>query len=63
MEKYFFDKADVVRSVSAQLKNLQRGSQLTMTIERDLSGDYFVSTATTASSEDTGENTSSSSSG
>lgn len=58
MEKYFFDRADVARCVSAQLKNLQRGSLLIISIERDVSGDYCVSTATGTPSEDTEKNTS-----
>lgn len=56
MEKYFFDKTDVVRSVSAQLKSLPRGSRLTTTIDREKSGDFFVQTVITELSEDTDGN-------
>jgi hypothetical protein len=61
MQKFYFDKTDVVRSVSALLKHLQRGSQSIITIERDLSGDYCVNTVTTVSSADTGKTASPSS--
>lgn len=63
MEKYFFDKTDVVRFVSALLKHLPRGSRLSTTISREKSGDWLVHTATDTLSDDTDENTSLSSKG
>jgi hypothetical protein len=57
-EKYFFDKTDVVRSVSAGLKNLPRGSRSITIIEREKSGEFYVRTVTIESSDVTGENTS-----
>lgn len=44
--KFCVTKTDVVRSVKHLLQMLAEGSQLTITIEAEKSGGYYVSTAT-----------------
>ena len=44
--KYCTTRTDVVRFVKHQLENLAKGSQLTITIEREKSGGFYVSDAT-----------------
>lgn len=52
MRVYLRNKADVVQSVADLVGPLEPGSALTMTISRDMSGDFFVTSVTDASSED-----------
>ena len=51
--KYCVTKTDVVRYVKHRLNEIKKGSQLTMTIEAEKSGGYYVSDVTGLSSEDT----------
>lgn len=57
MNKSFTHSMGVVQFVSDLLQNLDYGSQLTMTITAERSGDYSVSTAIDLSSVDTDETT------